>query len=280
MEALVDLELAGDSSDQGYDSDASLATVSSYNESDNPRPDVPFSPMPAHLALPLKLQYLILSEEDTAHDLMWGSYRLVCKAWKERVEHLAKSQWVPDSCITYLASVKRAPGESRIYGAFTFQRFADDETAIFAILHTPSDCVEPLIKACKAATPPEVEVYYIVHDVEIPGMVVDWDTLTLTCPWRSLIACVLAEELKVRAHRSANLKTLLSKGKRLQRSGADLLSSIELIAHMFAEHVGNAYSAVRTARRGVRDKKGDKRLHEARLQAEHKWLFPEGEEDS
>ncbi|KAJ6464769.1 hypothetical protein C8R47DRAFT_1326669 [Mycena vitilis] len=279
MEAPVNSESAGDSSDEGYDSDASQATVSSYNESDNPRPDVPFSPMPAHLALPLELQYRILSEEDTAHDLLWGSCRLVCRAWKERIEYLAKSQWVPDSCITYLASVKHAPSDSTIYGEFTFQRFADDETAAFAVLHTPAECVDSLIKACKAATPPEVEVYYIVHDVEIPGMAVDWDTLTLTCPWRSLIACVLAEELKVRAHRAANMKTLLSKGKRLQRSGADLLSCIEPIAHMFAEHLRNAYSAVRTARRGVLDKKGDRRLQEARLQAEHKWLFAQGEED-
>ena len=62
-------------SDQ-YDSDTSLDTVSSYSDSDNPMPDTPFNPMTARLVLPLELHYLVLFMEDTAHDLMWGTYRL------------------------------------------------------------------------------------------------------------------------------------------------------------------------------------------------------------
>lgn len=110
-------------------------------------------------------------------------------------------------------------------------------------------------------------------------MVVDWDTLTITCPWRALVGRVLAEELKVVAHRARTLKTLLTKGKRLQRAGADIIDCIEPIAHMFAEHVSDAYSAVRTARRGHRDVAGDKRLQSARVMADMKLLYGERDED-
>ncbi|KAJ6616040.1 hypothetical protein B0H10DRAFT_1413968 [Mycena sp. CBHHK59/15] len=270
-----DVESGEDSGDEG-----SGSSVSSFSESE--MPDKSFDPMPVRLTLPIELHRLVLSWETSQYQIMWRTYRLVCKAWKEQVEFLAKTEWILYSGFNYpgymILQQYDSDGKVFLNGDFTFQRMEGD-TAIFQ-----TDCAaeykKELVRACKATAPPDVEVCEMVHDVEISGMVVDWDTLTISCPWRPLIGRVVAEELRVAAYRARSHKVLMTAAKRMRRRcGGDVdLDGFQTMLTMFAEHWQAAYVAVRLERRGRADKRGDERLKHARQAASIRMMWG-GEEE-
>ncbi|KAJ7083428.1 hypothetical protein C8R44DRAFT_822430 [Mycena epipterygia] len=269
-----DLEDSDSAQEKGSGDESSNyeGSISSYSDSERPDQKA-FDPMPEHLVLPLELQRLVLSLETSQPQVLWGTYRFVCKAWKEHVEHIARTQWVRKSAFYYRGYMTRDAEENKVFlnGDFTFQRM-DGDNAIFA-----TDCVvkyrRMLAKACKATSPPDVEVCEFVHDVKIPGMVADWEALTIACPWRALVGRVLTEELRVDAYRVNTNKAMMTKVKRM-RGG---LENLRAIMSLFAAHVHGAYEAVRKARLGYTDKRGDERLKEAR--AAVSWRLREEEDD-
>ncbi|KAJ7513301.1 hypothetical protein B0H11DRAFT_1843736 [Mycena galericulata] len=249
-----------------FESDDDASSVSSFNENDMPSRS--FDPMPAHLTLPVELHRVILSCETNRYHEPWGTYRFVCKTWKEHIEFLAKTEWIRDASFTYPGEMIWDPtvGKVSLSGDFTFQRL-DGDLAVFRILECAPEFKKDLIKACKRTSPPDVEIGDIVHDVEIPDMSVDWDNLTLTCPWRSVIGRVLAEELRVEAHRKLSHHAMMTTAKLARRRApggqVDMNTMLDMFK-LFANKSLDAYAAVRTARRGGADKKGDERLKMAR----------------
>jgi hypothetical protein len=107
--------------DDGSDAeDAGSEYSGSESESEQPQADRTFDPMPAHLTLPLELQSRILFLQDSQLQSVWGTYRFgayaffssffrarlsiimpVCRAWKEYIEHLAKTRWVRTGAFLY-----------------------------------------------------------------------------------------------------------------------------------------------------------------------------------
>jgi len=170
---------------------------------------------------------------------------------------------------------QRNEDEGKVFlsGFFEFLRM-DGDTAVFQDECAP-EYHKSFVRACKATSPPDVEICGFVHDVEIPDMSVDWKTLTITCPWRALVGRVLAEELRVEAYRAHTNRVMMSKVKRLRSDGFDKL---EAAIHLFAAHVHGAYEAVRKARLGRTDKRGDERLKQARVAAS--WRLLAREENS
>ncbi|KAJ6480531.1 hypothetical protein C8R47DRAFT_1197987 [Mycena vitilis] len=257
-----------DGSEGNNDSDDDASTVSSFRDSE--LADRSFAPMPERLALPLELQRAVLSFEDTWYQEMWGTYRFVCKAWKESVEFLAKTEWLREAGFDYPGDMWDATDErTRMGGYFEFQRL-EGELAVFQILDCSEEDKESLIEACERIRTPDVEVGGIVHDVEIPGISVDWDTLTIICPWRVLIGRVMAEELRVEAHRQLSQHAMMGAAKRARRTApggeVDMDTMMDMFK-MFANNMLDAYVAVRTERRGRADPRGDERLKKARFVA-------------
>ncbi|KAJ7777381.1 hypothetical protein B0H16DRAFT_956009 [Mycena metata] len=249
-------------------------SISEYSESE--QPDRYFDPMPEHLVLPLELQSRILSLESSQFQLLWGTYRFVCKAWKEYIEHLAKTRWVRTGAFLYAGYMTRDAEENKVFlsGSFTFNRMEDD--TVFFTDKCADKYRTAFIKACKATSPPDVELCGFVHDVEIPGMSVDWTTLTITCHWRSLVGRLFAEELRVEAHRHRTNKEMMTKVKRMPGDG---MSKIEAAVRLFGKHVHGAYESVRRKRLGYTDKRGDERLKQARVAASWRLLEEEEDED-
>ncbi|KAJ6593057.1 hypothetical protein B0H19DRAFT_12044 [Mycena capillaripes] len=227
-------------------------------------PDRSFAPMPERLTLPAELHRVVLSCETDRYHYMWGTYRFVCKAWKEHVEFLAKTEWIREASFNYSGEMIWDPTVGKVFlnGDFTLQRFEGD-VAIFQILDCAPEFKKPLISVCKRTAPPDIQVGSIVHDVEIPEMSVDWDTLTIACPWRPLIARLMAEELRVEAHRELSHRAMMSAAKRARHAAAggevDMGTMMRLF-QMFANKGLEAYVAVRVARTGRADKEGDERL--------------------
>ncbi|KAJ7657232.1 hypothetical protein DFH06DRAFT_1473223 [Mycena polygramma] len=255
-------------SEGNNDSDEDASSVSSFRDSEFA--DSSFAPMPARLALPLELQRAVLSFEDTWYQEMWGTYRFVCKAWKESVEFSAKTEWLREASFDYPGEVWDATdGRTRMGGYFEFQRL-EGELAVFQILDCSEKDKKSLIKACKRTKNPDVQVGEIVHDVEIPGISIEWDTLTITCAWRVLIGRVMAEELRVEAHRELSQHAMMGAAKRARRTApggeVDMDTMMDLFK-MFANNMQDAYVAVRTQRRGGADPRGDERLKKARFVA-------------
>lgn len=158
----------------------------------------------------------------------------------------------------------------------------DGETAVFR-----DECVEEhreaFVKACKSTAPPDVEVCGFVHDVDvrppkslprlslthflspqIPSMSVDWDSLTITCPWRALVGRVLAEELRVEAYGATKFKNLMTKVKRMR---GNEFERFKAALNLYSEHHHGSYETVRRERLGYADKEGDERLKHARVAA-------------
>ncbi|KAF7365956.1 hypothetical protein MVEN_00471000 [Mycena venus] len=263
-------------SEHELDDSEAASSVSSWSESESPDPS--FASMPEDLILPVELHRRILYSSDRYEDL-WGTYRLVCKAWKEDVERLAKKEWIRKTTFNYPGGTMWDPkiGKVVLNGDFTFQRL-DGDVAIFAITDCDDEYRKPLIRACKRVGPPDVYVDEIIHDVPIPGMSVDWDTLTLTCHWRTVIARVLAEELRVEAHRWRNHKKMMTLAKRARaRCGGDVdMDTFSEMLGVFGQHYLDAYVQVRKERLGRTDRKGDERLKMARFIAS----IPGDDEDS
>ncbi|KAJ7156878.1 hypothetical protein C8R43DRAFT_407166 [Mycena crocata] len=261
-----------DSEEEGSDSDNS---ISSYSESE--RPDRTFEPMPEHLTLPNEVQCLILSSENSQFQLLWGTYRFVCKAWKAHIESLAERQWVRTGAFAYRGYMTRDSEENKVFlsGFFTFQRLEGD-TAVFADTECVDKYRKSLIKACKATAPPDVQVCGFVHDIEIPDMSVDWPALTITCPWRMFVGRILAEELRVEAYRAQRHKAMMTKVKRMPGDG---LEKFQAALKLFGSHVHSSYEAVRKARIGYTDRDGDERLKHARVAAGWRLLDEEREKD-
>ncbi|KAJ7176246.1 hypothetical protein C8R43DRAFT_975282 [Mycena crocata] len=228
-------------------------SVSSFSESE--LPDKSFRPMPDRLTLPSELQQLVLSCEDSYYEGLWGDYCLVCKAWKEWVEHIAKTEWLPLTSFHCPVSIT---------ATFMFHELEGD-VAVFRF-HYDGKHRERLIDACERAPAPDVYVDALVHDVEIPDMSVDWDTLTLTCPWRNVIGRVLAEELRVVAYRAMSHKDMMTAAKRMRHAcGGDVdMENFGKMIELFGENYMAAYPAVRKARLGRTDERGDERLKMAR----------------
>ncbi|KAJ6480549.1 hypothetical protein C8R47DRAFT_1074290 [Mycena vitilis] len=262
-------------SEGSYESDEDASSVSSFSESDMPNGS--FAPMPARLTLPAELHRTVLALETRGYHEMWGTYRFVSKAWKESVEFLAKTEWIKDARFVYPGETIWDPKVGKVFleGEFTFQRF-DGEIAVFQMLDCAEEFKRPLIRLCKLTAFPDVQVGDIVHDVEITGMSVDWDTLTITCPWRELIGRLMAEELRVAAHRKRAAHEMMSAAKRARRAAPDGevdMGTIMELFGMFAGKTTDAYVAVRTARHGVGDRQGDERLKMARQAAAMRDFF-------
>ncbi|KAJ7733681.1 hypothetical protein B0H16DRAFT_1732234 [Mycena metata] len=241
-----------------YQSEDDATSVSSWSESESP--DDSFEPMPENLTLPIELHRRILySDDGLRYEDLWGLCRLVCHAWKADVEHLAKTQWLQETYFLYPGDMMACTwdpqyGKVILDGDFTFQRL-EGETA-----HVR----------------PDVHVDELVHDVPIPGMSVDWDALTLTCPWRAVIRRVLAEELRVAAHRSRSHKKMMTLAKRARgRCGGDVdMDTFSEMIEVFGKNYLDAYVVVRRERLGRADPEGDERLKMARFVAS----FPKDEE--
>ncbi|KAJ7080925.1 hypothetical protein B0H15DRAFT_890496 [Mycena belliarum] len=261
-----DLEESGEEGtlEEGSDHEGS---ISSYSESENP--DRSFDPMPSHLALPPELHRLVLSQESTQFQLMWGTYRFVCKAWKEHIEYLARTEWIQTAAFDYPGYMIRDAEENKVFlsGFFEFRRM-DGDTAVFDTSCAP-EYHKRLVQACKRTAPPDVQVCGFVHDVPITGMTVDWDALTLSCPWRAVVARVLSEELHVEAYRARTNKAMMTEVKRMR---ADPMFNLEAAFRLFGAHVHGAYEAVRKERLGRTDKAGDERLKHARVAASYRLL--------
>ncbi|KAJ6581061.1 hypothetical protein B0H19DRAFT_1113481 [Mycena capillaripes] len=260
------------SEDAGSDSEYD-GSISSYSESE--QPDRFFDPMPEHLTLPLELQFRILSLESSQFQLTWGTYRFVCSAWKEHIEYLSKKEWVRTGAFHYPGYMWRDAEGDKVYlgGCFSFERM-DGDTAVFADTGCADEYRKAYVKACKATSPPDVELCGFVHDVPIPGMAVDWDTLTITCPWRALVGRLFAEELRVVAYRAERNKAMMTAVKRMPGDG---LEKFEAAFHLFAAHVHGAYEAVRRARLGYIDTAGDERLKMERVAASWREIEDESE---
>ncbi|KAJ7230631.1 hypothetical protein GGX14DRAFT_411574 [Mycena pura] len=248
--------------DDGSESDGS---ISSYSDSE--QPNRTFDSMPERLTLALELQRLVLSLETSQFQCTWGTYRFVCKAWKEYIMHLARTQWVRTAAFAYSGYMIRDAEYNKVFlsGFFSF-KCMDGDTAVFR-----DECVEEhrvaFVKACKSTAPPDVEVCGFVHDVDIPSMSVDWDTLTITCPWRALVGRVLAEELRVEAYGAAKFKNLMTKVKRMR---GNELERFTAALYLYAEHHHDSYESVRRERLGYADKEGDERLKHARVAASYR----------
>ncbi|KAF7357005.1 hypothetical protein MVEN_01037100 [Mycena venus] len=236
--------------------------------------------MPEHLVLPQELQCMIISLHSKEFLLLWGTYRAVCKAWREHVEYIAKTKWVHTGAFLYAGYMARDADQNKVFlsGSFNFQRIEGDN-GVF----TDTDCADKYrkayVKACKATSPPDAELCGFVHDVKIPGMSVDWDTLTITCPWRALVDGVLAEELRVEAYRKTRFKALMTQVKRMPGDG---LAKFQASLKLFGAHVHGAYEAVRKARLGYTDREGDERLKQGRVAASYRALEheePENEDE-
>ncbi|KAK6966636.1 hypothetical protein R3P38DRAFT_3381053 [Favolaschia claudopus] len=264
-------------SDVGYDSPDEWddsSSVSSWSQSDEPEA---FAPMPPALTLPVELQRLVLYLSDRYEDL-WGTYRLVCKDWKLEGERMAKMVWIRETSFYFPGALiydTEKEREVRLDADFTFTHL-DGDMAVFKI--TKDNCrakyLDTRVVACTRGDP-DVQLDELVHDVPIPGMSIDWPTLTLTAPWRPTIARVLAEELRVTAHRATPYKKLmtLAKRARAKSDGQDESVSVEKMTeymYLYAEMYLDAYVAVRTKRRGKRDGKGDERLKMTRFVASWK----------
>ncbi|KAF8172220.1 hypothetical protein K438DRAFT_1981669 [Mycena galopus ATCC 62051] len=227
--------------------------------------------MPEHLVLPPELHRLVLACETELYHDAWGTYRLVCKAWKEHVEFLAKTEWIWDATFHYPGEMMRVPGHGKVFfnGDFSFQRLEGD-SAIFQVVDCAAEFKKQLIEICKRSPPPDVEIGDIVDDVEISEMSVDWDTLTITCPWRPLVGRLMAEELRVQAYRHQSNREMMTAAKRVRHAapggevGLDVMMNF---MEMFADKWLEAYVAVRTARHGRSDRRGDERLKLARQAA-------------
>ncbi|KAK6981606.1 hypothetical protein R3P38DRAFT_416576 [Favolaschia claudopus] len=262
-----DPEYDGDDSPDEWDDSSS---VSSWSQSDEPEA---FAPMPPALTLPVELQRLILHLSDRYEDL-WGTYRLVCKDWKLEVERMAKMVWIRETSFYFPGALiydTEKEREVRLDADFTFTHL-DGDMAIFKI--TKDNCktkyLDTRVVACTRGVP-DVQVDELVHDVPIPGLSIDWPTLTLTAPWRPTIARVLAEELRVTAHRATPYKKLMTLAKRAQSASVEKMTEY---MYLYAEMYLDAYVAVRTKRRGKRDGRGDERLKMTRFVASWK-----GDED-
>ncbi|KAJ7486765.1 hypothetical protein FB451DRAFT_1168164 [Mycena latifolia] len=244
------------------------SSCSSWSESETP--EASFDAMPARLTLPLELQRLVLSYDISEYHEMWGTHRLVCKAWKEQVEFLARTEWIRETTFDYPGDTIWDPEHGKVYlnGDFTFQRL-EGELAVFQIMGCAPEFREALVDVCQDWPVPDVEVGETVHDVEIDGMVIDWDTLTLTCGWRTVIGRVLAEELRVDAHRARSHAEMMTAAKRMRhKCGADVgVDNLVKMMRVFAANYLAAYVAVRRARLGRADKPGEKRLKMARHMA-------------
>ncbi|KAJ7488055.1 hypothetical protein FB451DRAFT_1226325 [Mycena latifolia] len=249
-------------------SEGDSSTISSFNETRD-MPDRSFRPMPARLTLPVELHRLVLSETDQ-HEEMWGTYRFVCKAWKEQVEFLAKTEWIRDATFFYPGSRMWDPeiGNVLLDGLFSFLRLEED-LALFEIADCDPKYREALADACSSVSRPDVGVGPFIHDVEIPGMSVDWDSLTLTCPWRTIIGRVLAEELRVVEYRGHSHQKMMNTAKRMRRAaGGDVgLDGMMELFEMFGKIYDVSYIEVRKARLGRTDERGDERLKMARFGA-------------
>ncbi|KAF7372668.1 hypothetical protein MVEN_00130100 [Mycena venus] len=212
--------------------------------------------MPQDLVLPIELHWRVLYSTDRYQDL-WGTYRLVCKAWKEEVERLAKKEWIRKAAFSYPGGVMWHPtkGEVVLTSDFTFQEL-DGDLAVFA----PIDCNDDEYRKPSCFGSPDVYLDVMVHDVWIPGISIDLGTYTLSCSWRTLIARVLAEELHVEAYhrRSArNARTLLRRVRAW--CGGEVDEAIRGLSYQ------EAYDKVRKERLGRTDRTGDKRLKKARF---------------
>ncbi|KAJ7733003.1 hypothetical protein B0H16DRAFT_1580315 [Mycena metata] len=258
-----------------YESEDDAASVSSWSESESPNDS--FEPMPENLTLPVELHRRILySDDGLRYEDLWGSCRLVCHAWKADFEHLAKTQWLQETYFIYPGDMMWDPQSGKVIldGDFTFQRL-EGETVVFQITDCAPEFRKPLIKACKHVRP-DVHVDELVHDVPIPGMSVDWDALTLTCPWRAVIGRVLAEELRVAAHRSRSHKKMMTLAKRARaRCGGDVdMDTFSEMIEVFEKNYLDVYVVVRRERLGRADPEGDETLKMARFVAS----FPKDEE--
>ncbi|KAF8194479.1 hypothetical protein K438DRAFT_1969092 [Mycena galopus ATCC 62051] len=224
--------------------------------------------MPDHLVLPAELHRLVLACQRDGYHHVWGKYRFVCKAWKEHIESLAKTEWIRDTTLYYPGEMiwDEKIGKVFLNGDFSFQRLEGD-SAIFQITDCAPEFKRQLIEVCEPCYAPDVQVDDVVHDVEIPEMSVDWDTLTITCPWRPLIGRVMAEELRVDAYRKKAQNEMMSATKRAKRAApggnVDFGTLMELFKN-FAKKGQDVYVAVRTVRWGNLDRAGDQRLKSAR----------------
>ncbi|KAK7045157.1 hypothetical protein R3P38DRAFT_188964 [Favolaschia claudopus] len=254
--------------DDGEDDDSDAASSVS---STIPRSTL--APMPEHLTLPVELHRRIIGHSNSSsyHEI-WGTSRLVSKGWKSDVEHLAKMHWIRESSFEYPGEMiwDQKIGKVFLNGDFSFQRLEGD-IAHYAITDCAPEFRKALVRVCKTSrAPPDVQVGEIVHDVEIPGMQVDWDTLTLTCPWRPLIARLMAEELRVEAQRATGYTDLWKFAKTAKkRNGGESadMESIGQMLKMFGNNFKDAYVAVRRKRMGYADKEGDERLKSKRFVA-------------
>ncbi|KAF7377089.1 hypothetical protein MSAN_00127500 [Mycena sanguinolenta] len=260
-----------DESDGEYESGSEevddVSTCSSFSESD----------MPDHLVLPAELHRLVLACQTDGYHHVWGKYRFVCKAWKEHIEFLAKTEWIRNTTLYYPGEMiwDEKIGKVFLNGDFSFQRLEGD-SAIFQVPDCAPEFQKQLIEICKRCSAPDVEVGDVVHDVEIPEMSVDWNTLTITCPWRPLIGRVMAEELRVDAYRKKAQHELMSASKRAKRTApggnVDFGTLMELYKN-FTNKAQDGYVAVRIARRGKLDRAGDQRLKSARQAASMRGPF-------
>ncbi|KAF8186063.1 hypothetical protein K438DRAFT_2019836 [Mycena galopus ATCC 62051] len=121
-------------------------------------------------------------------------------------------------------------GKAFLSGGFTFQCL-DGEFAIFQTLCAP-ELQKDLVEICKRHSPPDVTEGEIVHNVEIPEMSVDWDTLTLTCPWRSLIGRVMTEELRVEALQEQSNRETMTAAKRARQAADSAGEAVSMDAMM------------------------------------------------
>jgi hypothetical protein len=103
------------------------------------------------------------------------------------------------------------------------------------------------------------------------GIRVDWETLTLTCPWRIIIARVLAEELRVQQYRARLQVKIMTACKRMcHAAGGDV--ELDRLMKLFLKDYAESYVAVRKPRLGWMDGVIDERLEMARLAASERGL--------
>ncbi|KAF7372667.1 hypothetical protein MVEN_00130000 [Mycena venus] len=277
MSSVSETEANSSSCDVDYESDAygvvSSASIRSamqfWSESELSEVELSIESMPQDLVLPIELHWRVLYSSDRYQNL-WGTYRLVCKAWKEEVERLAKKEWIREVTFSYPVGVTVHPPNGTVVldGDFTFQHL-DGDLAVFAFIDCDDEYRKPIIEAYKGIGSPDVYFDEIVHDVPIPGMSVDWDALTLTCNWSTVIASVLAEELHVEAYGRRSVKkleTLLRRARARCGGEVDDATLHKMIA-IFALWYEEAYDEVRKKRLGRTDRNGDERLKKARSMA-------------
>ncbi|KZV89440.1 hypothetical protein EXIGLDRAFT_721460, partial [Exidia glandulosa HHB12029] len=234
----------------------------------------------------MELEHRVL-EFDRDWPEVWVVFRLVCKAWCEHIEFLARKRWLPTARFYYPNGFDWTEDDGRMLldASLTFQSL-DEETGL--ALFEDTECKKKFRKiigeCCLCIDNPDIVLDdRYIFDIPINSLDIrKLDKLRVTVPWRALIASILVEENAVdkeraRLHLERRHETMRMRF-RLERKGADIMEMFENLAVKVNALRGDAYATVRRRRFGE-DIVAEKRIDEARCDLSWLQMLAGGEDE-